>query len=175
MKRIIKWSLIIVVLLLLFGCSAEYQEAATTVPREPARVDAPEPEKVRPQPEPDIPYTYGDDRFFDRLWDQCEDGDFDACDELFWESPAGSEYESYAIARMDELENALTDRDIVDAIGADFLLDLTWDTLTRREQTDLCDGARLFGWAVAGGLLSEGSDGLVKPEEAADWLSRKCR
>jgi hypothetical protein len=160
---------------LIAGCSAEYQEAATTAPREPARVDQPAPVRPEPEPEPDIPNTYGDDRFFDRLWDQCDDGDLDACEELFWESPVGSEYESYALDRIDELENALSDRDIVDAVGADFLLDLSWDTLTSREQRDLCDGARLFGFDVAGSILSEGSDGLVTSREAADWLSRKCR
>jgi hypothetical protein len=164
---------IIIALLLLSGCSAEYQEAATTVPREPARVDAPEP--VRPEPEPDIPTKYGDDRYFDRLWDKCADDDLTACEDLFWESPVGSEYEAYGLDRIGELENALTDRDIVDAVGVDFILDLAWNELTRREQNDLCDGARTFGFDVAGNILSNGSDGLFTGREAADWLRGKCR
>jgi hypothetical protein len=172
MKRFLKYALLVGVLLLLFGCSPEYQEAATTVPREPARVNQPEP--VRPEPEPDIPMVYGDDPYFDRLWDECEAGDSDACDELYWESPIGSDYEQYALDRIDELENQLSDRDVVDALGADFILDLTWDTLSRQEQSDLCGGVVLFGANVAGALLAEGSDGLLTAEEAASWLARKC-
>jgi S1-C subfamily serine protease len=42
------------------------------------------------------PVTYGDDPFLDELWDACELGDFDACDELFTESPVGSDYEHFA-------------------------------------------------------------------------------
>lgn len=39
--------------------------------------------------------TYGSDPELDDLYDQCEDGDFQACDELFFDSPAGSEYEDF--------------------------------------------------------------------------------
>lgn len=174
MKRFLKFALVVTVLLLLFGCSPEYQEAATTVPREPARVDQPEPVRPEPEPEPDIPMVYGDDPYFDRLWDECEAGDYDACDELYWESPIGSDYEQYGLDRIDELDNQLSDRDVVDAVGADFILDLTWETLSRQEQRELCDGVVLFGADVAGVLLAEGSDGLLSGEEAASWLDRKC-
>lgn len=40
--------------------------------------------------------SYGDHPELDRLWDACDDGDMGACDELWWLSPAGSEYESFA-------------------------------------------------------------------------------
>lgn len=39
--------------------------------------------------------TYGDDLKLDDLWDACDAGDDDACDELFWSSPVGSAYESF--------------------------------------------------------------------------------
>ncbi len=39
--------------------------------------------------------TYGDDPELDALWDACDAGDDDACDELFWSSPVGSAYESF--------------------------------------------------------------------------------
>ncbi|MDN4479976.1 DUF4190 domain-containing protein [Demequina muriae] len=39
--------------------------------------------------------TYGDDPFLDGLWDQCEAGDMAACDDLYYESPFGSEYEDF--------------------------------------------------------------------------------
>jgi hypothetical protein len=40
--------------------------------------------------------TYGSDPALDELWDQCEDGDYQACDDLYNESPSGSEYEEFA-------------------------------------------------------------------------------
>lgn len=40
-------------------------------------------------------FTYGDDPIFDLLWDRCEAGDGEACDELFYGSPVGSEYEAF--------------------------------------------------------------------------------
>lgn len=39
--------------------------------------------------------SYGDDEDLDALWDDCDDGDDDACSELYWTSPAGSEYETF--------------------------------------------------------------------------------
>ncbi|MBK9179162.1 MAG: hypothetical protein IPM45_06225 [Acidimicrobiales bacterium] len=41
------------------------------------------------------PYTYGDDWYLDHLWDHCYSGDWAACDQLYWESPVDSEYETY--------------------------------------------------------------------------------
>lgn len=41
------------------------------------------------------PFTYGDDAYFDELWDACEAGDWPACDALYSESPIGSEYEAF--------------------------------------------------------------------------------
>jgi hypothetical protein len=38
---------------------------------------------------------YGDNAHFDELWDECEAGDGGSCDELFWQSPSGSEYEDF--------------------------------------------------------------------------------
>ena len=37
----------------------------------------------------------GDSVQLDALWDACSDGDFVACDDLFLESPGGSEYEDF--------------------------------------------------------------------------------
>lgn len=39
--------------------------------------------------------TYGDDPRLDELWDACAAGDMVACDDLFWESPYGSDYERF--------------------------------------------------------------------------------
>ncbi|WP_043500431.1 hypothetical protein [Georgenia sp. SUBG003] len=39
--------------------------------------------------------AYGDDPALDALWDSCEQGDAQACDDLFMDSPVGSEYEDF--------------------------------------------------------------------------------
>jgi hypothetical protein len=39
--------------------------------------------------------SYGSDPELDALWDACEDGDFAACDQLYLDSPTGSEYETF--------------------------------------------------------------------------------
>ena len=56
---------------------------------------------VTPAPDPmwDINQTesgYGSDPHLDMLWDECDAGDMAACDDLFLESPWGSEYEEFA-------------------------------------------------------------------------------
>ena len=40
--------------------------------------------------------SYGDNSELDELWDKCEDGDMAACDDLYWGSTFGSEYEEFA-------------------------------------------------------------------------------
>jgi len=40
-------------------------------------------------------YTYGDDAALDQLWLQCTNGSMLACDDLFNQAPAGSDYETY--------------------------------------------------------------------------------
>ncbi|WP_229023186.1 DUF2510 domain-containing protein [Actinomarinicola tropica] len=39
--------------------------------------------------------TYGDNPTLDALWDACEGGDGQACDDLYFQSPLGSEYEEF--------------------------------------------------------------------------------
>lgn len=39
--------------------------------------------------------TYGDHPLLDGLWDRCAEGEMGACDELWWMSPIGSEYETF--------------------------------------------------------------------------------
>jgi hypothetical protein len=41
------------------------------------------------------PSSYGDDPLLDRLWDECEAGDMQSCNDLFNNSPAFSEYEEF--------------------------------------------------------------------------------
>ena len=44
--------------------------------------------------DPDVD-TRGDDAVLDALWDRCAGGDGEACDDLYFESPFGSEYERF--------------------------------------------------------------------------------
>lgn len=44
--------------------------------------------------DPDVD-TRGDDPVLDALWDRCVDGDGQACDDLYFESPLGSDYERF--------------------------------------------------------------------------------
>ncbi len=46
---------------------------------------------------------YGDDPILDLLWDQCENGNAQACDELYREAPIGSRYEIYGRTCGDRL------------------------------------------------------------------------
>ncbi len=51
------------------------------------------------------PHTFGDDEELDSLWTGCADGNLDACDDLYFRSPFGSEYErfgSFCGNRVDE-------------------------------------------------------------------------
>ncbi len=53
----------------------------------------------------DGPDTLGDDPALDRLWRSCEEGSGVACDQLFADSPVGSDYEQFGVScgRRDEL------------------------------------------------------------------------
>jgi hypothetical protein len=46
-------------------------------------------------PDPQAPGDLGDDAQLDSLADDCFDGDFSACDQLFFDSPVDSDYEAY--------------------------------------------------------------------------------
>ncbi len=51
---------------------------------------------VEVQPEP-REGDYGSDAYLDGLYDECEAGDAVACEDLYMESPVGSEYEAYGL------------------------------------------------------------------------------
>ena len=46
----------------------------------------------------DGPYTLGDDPTLDRLWTSCADGSGAACNDLFEQSPVGSDYEQFGVS-----------------------------------------------------------------------------
>ena len=48
--------------------------------------------------DPGEPMTRGSSAGLDALWTACEGGDTESCELLYWESPSGSEYETFAQA-----------------------------------------------------------------------------
>jgi hypothetical protein len=56
----------------------------------------------------DEPYAFGDDGDLDQLWLSCESGAMQACDDLYQQSPVGSEYETFGATcgEIFEMENA---------------------------------------------------------------------
>ena len=64
-------------------------------------------ESVGPLASVDGPSTLGDDPELDALWRACADGSGQACDELFEQSPVGSEYEQFGVScgRRDDMLN----------------------------------------------------------------------
>jgi hypothetical protein len=59
-------------------------------------MSTPEP-TTEPDPDPDGEIGgYGSDPTLDALWDSCEGGDWQACDDLYWNSSIDSEYETFA-------------------------------------------------------------------------------
>ena len=92
--------------------------------------------------------NYGDDPVLDDLYNQCADGDNQACDDLFWQSPSGSEYEAFGSncggrgGLCETFEN-----DIPFFYGEDDFLDNVYDQCAD-ENDEACDD--LF-WQSVGG------------------------
>ena len=66
-----------------------------TTPSPPTDPEVPVTDGSTVPPPPDEPFTYGDDPELDSLTDSCDGGDLGACDQLYADSPAGSEYETF--------------------------------------------------------------------------------
>ena len=80
--------------------------------------------------------SYGSDTSLDRLWDRCEGGDWQACDDLFWDAPIGSAYEDFGDT-CGNRQPSSTNINCVDAFGggtanvdpggsSDAALDVLW-------------------------------------------------
>lgn len=154
------------------ACSPEPAAVPEPTPP-PAPAPAPAPE---PAPAPREPYTYGDDPTLDRLWDRCDNDDLDACDTLFWDSPLNSDYEAYALDRIDELERSApsTANDVVDEIGVGPILDVVWAGMSRQERDDLCGGVILFGSVFAAEIVVDSSGMDLSVDDVAEWLADTC-
>ncbi len=92
--------------------------------------------------------TYGDNEYLDDLWDDCEAGDDDVCDELFFSAEPGSAYEEFGWTCGERSDG----RALCSAIGADDvgdhpLLDDYWD-LCEEGSGAACDA--LYGYSEPG-------------------------
>lgn len=87
----------------LFGLVFLVSACSSSGAAEPAAVERPaesaEQRSAQPSSEP-VEGEYGSDPRFDKLYDQCESGNDEACGILYWESPPGSEYEAFAYSEM---------------------------------------------------------------------------
>jgi len=91
--------------------------------------------------------NYGDNDTLDALWNACEGEDWAACDQLYFDSPLGSAYESFGdtcgnrtdggLLCVDELGSGAAPSE-PNAYGDDTTLDALWDACTA-EDWQACD------------------------------------
>ena len=81
-------ALTVVLTLVIGGCTDSDGSVPLALPADDATTIA----AVADDPVPTAPSSYGDDPNLDRGWDLCEQGNMQACDELWWNSPPSSEY-----------------------------------------------------------------------------------
>jgi hypothetical protein len=76
---------------ILFGAWLEHETQAA--PKDKTETTVSEP-SISEEELPDI-YTLGDDADLDVLWKECDQGQWLSCDDLYLDSPVGSEYEYF--------------------------------------------------------------------------------
>ena len=147
-------------------------QQAAPEPAEPA----PEPEQAapdRPNPESE-PHTYGDDPTLDRLQDDCETGDTDACSELYWAAAVDSDYETVG---RDGMEPVTAD------LGWEPLMTIAWTGMDSGDRTDICvaldyDNPQLDHALYVSFAEGLGDDpGFVGPseDELVGWMRDACQ
>ena len=139
---------------------------------EPEPTPEPEPEpEPRPEPKPEpkpAPGTYGSDPTLDRLQDRCSTGDQASCDTLFWDSPLGSEYESFAQARMG---SSSSDEQLILSLAFEF----TWETMDATERSEFCLGYEMLGAELSYIYFAEGwGDGVPPLSDFRAFFDSKC-
>lgn len=151
------------------GTAEVAEEVAAPAAPAPAPAPAPKPDPIKE------PYAYGDDAELDALWDGCAAGVADDCDDLYWLSPIDSEYETYAVERVNELAGLelLDDQAITDALGAEFFLNLVWAGLDDEGRADICLGVTLFGADGAAAIVVSDAPTFDRAE-VAEWLTKTC-
>jgi len=123
------------------------------------------------------PFAYGDDAYFDTLWDACAAEDWEACDTLYIESPVGSEYEEYGNTCGDRTDGTEWCTDVFGdgepsgnafTYGDDPFLDALWDACAA-EDWQACDdlflespgGSEYEEFGATCGYRTDGEDWCV--------------
>lgn len=128
--------------------------------------------------------SYGSDPTLDALWDSCEDGDYAACDQLYQDSPGGSEYEEFGDTCGDRNEPSgfcvsiygedSDGSDSTDGFDPGDLPDDYEEILADTYETQL-GLSREKAECLAGKLVSAIEDGMLDQDEAMsevfDYLS----
>lgn len=163
---------VFVLLTVLAACSGETAEleSAAETESEPTPTEEVEP-VVEEEPEPDEDWMSGD-AHLDALYVACDEGEMGACDDLYWESPVGSDHEAFGdTCGGRQAEDTGLDcgdgeasNDWSDAEIFELAMDLQLGTLTAAETVELCDGVDMFGMDVAVAAYRVGF------EEEGDWL-----
>lgn len=141
------------------------EEVEPTVEPEPEPEPTIEPEP-EPEPERNAGPNLGNDPYLNGLVDECARGDADACDSLFWESPIGSDYETWALEQQLDVE---FDDDI-----ATLALWITWEAMPQDERDALCESVDFFGVEWAADLAAEGAEGSFSIEAIVGFLQDAC-
>ena len=73
--------------------------------------------------------TYGDNPELDALWDACADGDLASCDDLYYDSAIGSDYEAFGSTCGETTDQVFGRCSVADAdtYGDNAELDVLWD------------------------------------------------
>ncbi|HVM41180.1 MAG TPA: hypothetical protein VM618_10435, partial [Acidimicrobiia bacterium] len=109
-----------------------------------------------PPPPPPAEGSYGSDPTLDRLQDRCATGDAEACTQLYWDSPLGSDYERFGEERMGASESL--DGDTMMVIEA-VAMQMTWDQMTASDRATACEGYNTFGPEISYGFFTAGTNG----------------
>lgn len=126
------------------------------------------------------PSAYGDDATLDALWDGCSGGSMVDCDDLYWLSGVGTEYENYGATCGNTQEWSAGSCEIADgtdnpasepgsgAPGTDASLDALWTSCSEGDMA-ACD--ELY-WNAPSGSDYEtygGSCGGTQPDDYGFW------
>ena len=107
-------------------------------------------EEPTPPVEAPDPVGYGSDPVLDAYQDACADGDAAACEDLYWNSPFGSEYEAYAQEQGAPSATA-TDEELHDLAFATLR-----DTMSESERAALCAEYERLGIELTYQYFAEG-------------------
>jgi hypothetical protein len=153
------------------------EEVEPTPEPEPTIEPTPEP-TVEPTPEPVVERepqrnsgpNLGDDPYLNGLVTRCADGDTEACDTLFWESPLGSDYEDWA---SDQLWGTGDDGEYSDNIQL-LALQMSWDEMSPAERADICQAWDLLGAELAAETFVDGAGGSFSTELVIEFFNDAC-